>query len=74
MPTKPKDETRDPSLDNPPIGGTKEQRMARHAGAQDVSRNLPDWDKPRAKYADDDQTIDARMWRLKRDHVEMGSR
>ncbi len=26
------------------------------------------------KYADDDNSIDARMWRLEQDHVRMGAR
>lgn len=29
---------------------------------------------PRKKYADDDNSIDARMWRLNQDHIRMGSR
>lgn len=29
---------------------------------------------PNKKYADDDNSIDARMWRLEQDHVAMGSR
>ncbi len=29
---------------------------------------------PKPKYADDDNSIDARMWRLNQDHIRMGSR
>lgn len=35
---------------------------------------LKPYDRPGAKYADDDTSIDARMWRLRRDHEAMGSR
>lgn len=30
--------------------------------------------KAAAKYADDDTSIDARMWRLEQDHIRMGAR
>ena len=30
--------------------------------------------EPRKKYADDDNSIDARMWRLNQDHIRMGAR
>lgn len=50
-------------------------RAARQvAAAQDPGTGLPAWDRPRAKYADSDDSIDARMWRLKRDHRDMGVR
>ena len=29
---------------------------------------------PKPKYAEDDNSIDARMWRLEQDHKRMGSR
>lgn len=29
---------------------------------------------PKKKYADDDYSIDARMWRLEQDHIRMGAR
>lgn len=30
--------------------------------------------EPAKKYADDDNSIDARMWRLEQDHIRMGAR
>ena len=30
--------------------------------------------KASTKYADDDNSIDARMWRLEQDHIRMGAR
>lgn len=31
-------------------------------------------EQPRKKFADDDNSIDARMWRLEQDHIRMGAR
>ncbi len=34
----------------------------------------PEPKAPKPKYAEDDNGIDARMWRLLQDHIRMGSR
>jgi len=31
-------------------------------------------DAPKPKYAENDNSIDARMWRLEQDHIRMGAR
>ena len=52
----------------------KAARKAAQDAAHHFDGVLPVWDRPEAKYADDDNSIDARMWRLKQDHIAMGSR
>jgi hypothetical protein len=52
-------------------------KAARQAAKDAVSHfdgQVPEWDRPDAKYKDTDNSIDARMWRLKQDHIAMGSR
>lgn len=43
------------------------------ARQQGIYERFP-WEDPKAKYADDDNSPDARAWRVLRDHREMGSR
>lgn len=52
----------------------KAARQAAKDAQSHFDGQLPTWDRPDAKYKDDDNSIDARMWRLKQDHIEMGSR
>lgn len=52
----------------------KAARKANQEAFSHFTADVPVWDRPDAKYAADDNSIDARMWRLKQDHIAMGSR
>lgn len=52
----------------------KAARKAANDAMHPNDRTVPVWDRPDAKYSADDNSIDARMWRLKQDHIAMGSR
>lgn len=45
-----------------------------HTASQTTTTAHQKWIDPKATFSDDDQSIDARMWRLGRDHREMGAR
>ena len=46
----------------------------KEAKTEKVAAVEPAKAEPRKKYADDDNSIDARMWRLNQDHIRMGAR
>ena len=47
---------------------------AKKTEAKKVEAIVEEPKAPKPKYAEDDNTIDARMWRLEQDHKRMGSR
>lgn len=51
--------------------GSKADRQAAHEAAQQALVSGPS--KPKT-YSADDNSIDARMWRLNQDHIAMGAR
>lgn len=48
--------------------------MAAKKPAAKVTETEPEKAAPKPKYAPEDNSIDARMWRLLQDHKAMGSR
>ncbi len=73
--TEPKPKTTGPTsgvLATGPAG--KAARKAAQDAVSHFDGQVPVWDRPGAKYAESDNSIDARMWRLKQDHIAMGSR
>lgn len=54
--------------------GRAAREAAKAASAGGPAVGVRPWEEPKAKYADGDESIDARMWRLRRDHIEMGAR
>ena len=56
---------------------TKERNMAAKKPAAkpaDPKAEAVVEDAPKPKYAENDNSIDARMWRLEQDHIRMGAR
>lgn len=52
----------------------KAARQAAHVAAQQPATGLPAYEVEGATFDPSDNSIDARMWRLRQDHIAMGSR